>query len=755
MEVFFKYATPVIYWILIVFWIIIFIFYLKKIKSLEPHSSLLKLLLIILAIDAFRTFFESLYFGAWYTSYSGLIPIGVFNFLAKQEVVFIPKFFNLVAAILVLTLIIKKWISSEISEKTVINELVAKQTREIQKLSMAVEQSANSIVITDIEGNIEYTNQKFTDISGYTAEEVLGKNPRILNSGEQPKSFYVKMWKAILLGEKWSGEFKNKSKSGKLYWEYITISPIKNKLGELINFLAIKEDISSRKQSELNLLEQKLLFETMFNSIPDAIIITNTKREIVLANKGMENTFGYFPDELLEKSTKILYADDENFNNTGRKVFDESVDVVNKDLYLNTYKKKNGEVFNGETFGIKLFDTHKKWIGNLGVMRNVDERINFINEITFAKQQAEESDQLKTEFLNNMSHEIRTPMNGILGFSDMLSNPNLSDEKRQNFVGIIKNSGNQLLQIIDDILEISKLETKQIKVREEEICLNNLLLQLFSIFDIKAKEQEMPLYLKTGLSDKESTVLIDAVKLNKVLSNLLGNALKFTNEGFVEIGYVLNNNEIRFYVKDSGVGIATEKHKIIFERFSQADKELSEKVGGLGLGLSIAKENAQLLGGEIQVESTKGKGATFFLTIPYKPIYVTTEVDKPGAKKTILIAEDEEVNYIYLETLINDLLKLDVKIVHAKNGQEAVDIIKNNETIDFILMDLKMPIMNGFDAAKIIKGINSNIIIVAQTAYSTTEEKEKALAMGCDDFISKPINREDLKLVTDKYLVLQ
>ncbi|PCH51992.1 MAG: hypothetical protein COC22_04805 [Flavobacteriaceae bacterium] len=754
MEVFFKYATPFIYWVLTVFWIIILVFYFKKIKSLEHHSKLLKLLLIILAIDAFRTFFESLYFGAWYTSYSGLIPISVFNFLAKQEVVFIPKFLNLVAAILILSLIIKKWISSEISEKTVINELVKKQTKEIQKLSMAVEQSANSIVITDLEGNIEYTNQKFTDISGYTAEEALGKNPRILNSGEQPKSFYVKMWKVILAGKKWSGEFHNKSKSGKLYWEHVTISPIKNELGELINFLAIKEDITRRKESELKLLEQQLLFKTMFNSIPDAIVITNTNREIVLANKGVENTFGYAPDELLEKSTKILYANAENFKNTGKNVFNESV-VVDNNLYLVDYKKKNGEIFNGETFGVKLFDTQKKWIGSLGIMRNVDEQINFISEIKLAKQKAEESDQLKTEFLNNMSHEIRTPMNGILGFSEMLSNPNLSEGKRQNFVDIIQSSGRQLLHIIDDILEISRLETKQVKVIEDKVCLNDLLFQLFSIFDIKAKEQKTPLYLKTGLLDKESTVLIDAVKLNKVLSNLLENALKFTNEGFIEIGYELNNkNEIRFYVKDTGVGIASEKHQIIFERFSQAEKELSEKVGGLGLGLSIAKENAQLLGGEIKVESMKGEGATFFLTIPYKPLYLASKVDNNINKKTILIAEDEEVNYIYLETLINDFLKLNVKIVHAKNGQEAVDIIKNNETIGFILMDLKMPIMTGLEATKMIKEINPNITIVAQTAYSTNEEKENALAMGCDDFMSKPINRDDLKLVIDKYLVM-
>jgi len=188
-----------------------------------------------------------------------------------------------------------------------------------------------------------------------------------------------------------------------------------------------------------------------------------------------------------------------------------------------------------------------------------------------------------------MSHEIRTPMNGILGFSEMLSNVDVSDEKRKNFVKIVQSSGYQLLGVIDDILEISRLGTKQVKINESEICLNDALLELFSVFDSKAKENKTPLYLEKELSNKQSTILVDKLKLSKVLNNLLGNALKFTNEGFIKFGYLVKNNELEFYVKDTGIGIEKAKHDLIFERFSQAEKDLSKNVGGLGLGLVNCK----------------------------------------------------------------------------------------------------------------------------------------------------------------------
>lgn len=392
------------------------------------------------------------------------------------------------------------------------------------------------------------------------------------------------------------------------------------------------------------------------------------------------------------------------------------------------------------------------------------DRRDLFEKLIISKEKAEESDRLKTEFIQNMSHEIRTPMNGILGFSELLENPDLSHEKRKKFIEIIRSSTHQLLHIIDDLMEISVLETKQIKAEENPVCLNDLLHELFAVFNLKATNKNISLVLKNGLTNQESTILTDKNKLNKVLSNLLENALKFTNEGFVELGYQLNKDsepaEMEIYVKDSGIGIKPEKQQLIFDRFSQVERELSKKVGGLGLGLSIAKENVELLGGKISVVSELGKGAAFFVSIPYKPATIAAEISiekehtsEKKDKYTILIAEDEDVNFMVLEILLEDKINLPCSIIRAEDGLEAVELCKKNPEIALVLMDIKMPKMDGHEATKRIKEFRPNLPIIAQTAYSTSEEKEKAFLAGCDDFMSKPISKNVLKLMLDKYLL--
>ena len=384
------------------------------------------------------------------------------------------------------------------------------------------------------------------------------------------------------------------------------------------------------------------------------------------------------------------------------------------------------------------------------------------NKLSIEKGKVEKANILTHEFLHNMSHEIRTPMNGILGFADMLDDIGINDDQRNRYVSIIKSSGQQLLRVTDDILEISRLDTGKVPVFEGEVCLNDLITELFSIFNFKTKERNISFYLKKGLSDKDSHILTDKVKINKILSNLLENAIKFTSEGLVELGYYKENKNLVIYVKDTGVGISPENYKNIFDRFSQEEKELSQKTGGLGLGLTIVKENTKLIKGKISLRSKKGEGTTFYITIPYKIAITKTDAtsDKNTAanetteknnNRTILIVEDEKINVIYLKELLKCLDGYTLNLLIAENGEESVKLCRENK-IDLVLMDIKMPVMNGLEATKKIKSFKPVVPIIAQTAYCTTADKVLAMESGCDDYISKPINKDEFFSLLKKYL---
>jgi PAS domain S-box-containing protein len=516
-----------------------------------------------------------------------------------------------------------------------------------------------------------------------------------------------------------------------------------------------EELILAKETAEESERQLKLISNNLVNGmIYQVISIDENKRKFTYVSETVNEMYGCTVEQAKENAEFIygrIHKDDiqklilkEQVSINQLSIFKTEARVVNPDGSIRwSYFVSKPRSFKG----VVCWD---------GIEIDITEQKKIENELIIAKGNAEESNRLKTEFLNNMSHEIRTPMNGILGFSDFLLTPNLSDEKKKNYIQIIQSSGKQLLHVIDDIIEISRLGTKQVRVIESEACLNDLFLELFSIFDIKAKENKIPLYVKNSLSDKESTILTDKSKINKILSNLLENSLKFTNEGYIEFGYKLIENQLEIYVKDTGVGIETEKHDFIFDRFSQFEKDLSKRMGGLGLGLSIVKENVELIGGKIRVESKKGTGATFFITIPYKNVYTLSEDDKKmsalNEKYTILIAEDEEVNYLFLETLINEILKIDCNILHAKNGKEAVEFCLIDDSIRLVLMDLKMPVMSGFEALNKIKKFKPQLILVAQSAYSTAEEIEKALSIGFDDFISKPISVQNFQNLINKHL---
>jgi signal transduction histidine kinase/DNA-binding response OmpR family regulator len=377
----------------------------------------------------------------------------------------------------------------------------------------------------------------------------------------------------------------------------------------------------------------------------------------------------------------------------------------------------------------------------------IDELNQTNNELVVAKEKAEESDRLKTAFLHNISHEVRTPMNAIIGFSEFLVEPDLAPDKRKVFTDIIMQNCYQLLSVISDIISIATIEAGQVKITESEIDLNPTLKQLQEQFLQKAQKQNVAFILKNLLPDDEANIITDDVKLVQILSKLLDNALKFTKQGYVNFGYKVKGDELEFFVKDTGIGIPREMYDEIFIRFNQVESTTAREFGGSGLGLPISKAYIELLGGKVWLSSELGKGSTFYFTVPYKKakksiadkLVTETKVD-PQATKTLLIAEDEESNFLLLKEVLSSL---NFSLIWAKNGEDAIEICKSQE-VDLVLMDLKMPILDGYEATMRIKDFKPNLTIIAQSAYTTDLDKRKAQICGCSDFITKPIKKEVL-----------
>lgn len=503
----------------------------------------------------------------------------------------------------------------------------------LRKLSRAVDQSPVSILITNLEGVIEYVNPVFEKTSGYSRKELIGHNPRIMKSGHTPDMDYKKLWQTITDGKEWKGEFLNKKKNNELYWESASISPIKDIKGIITHFLGIKEDITLRKQMEKDLI--------------------------------------------------------------------------------------------------------------------------------FAKEKAVESDKLKTSFLANMSHEIRTPMNAIMGFSSLLTDDNVTHEERLEFVELINNNSNNLLSLIDDIIDIAKIEAGQLKVSTLDFDFNQILLEIHSTYQKFTKKKGnvvLDFELETPTQIYKDFIHTDPHRLKQILSNLVGNAIKYTEKGSVKFGYNIipasktNRNIplIQFYVKDTGIGIPKEKMNLIFDRFRQADDSHTREFGGTGLGLAISKNIAHLLGGKIHVVSSVGKGSVFYFTIPLIAVKTPTQITTKGDSKEInfswqdkilLIAEDVQSNYHLLETLLK---KTGINIMWVKNGLKAIEMTKKTKGIDLILMDIQMPVLNGYEATKEIRKTHKDLPIIAVTAFALEGDKEKILNAGCDNYISKPIRSKEL-----------
>jgi signal transduction histidine kinase len=376
-------------------------------------------------------------------------------------------------------------------------------------------------------------------------------------------------------------------------------------------------------------------------------------------------------------------------------------------------------------------------------------------KIRDAEQKAIKSDELKSAFLQNISHEIRTPMNSIIGFSELLKENKSSEEDKADYLQMIEKGSGQLLNIVNEVLDISLIETGNVKINKNKININELLDEVYE-FHKPLINNKIRFSVSKSLTDDQAIIFTDAVKVRQILNNLIDNAIKFTESGHISFGYELKNNQLQFFIEDTGIGINVDFHSDIFERFRKVDQEDTKLYDGVGLGLAICKGNIQLLKGDIWIDSAPGKGSKFFFTIPYEKgeeeeIRKVNKVFNVNDLNNIsvLVAEDDEVNYFYIKEIFKGT---GAEILRAVNGLEAVNSVKNNSRINIVLIDIKMPVMNGYDAIKMIRQIRKDLPIIAQTAFALSNEMLKAFNAGSNDYISKPFRKEQLLEMVIKHL---
>ncbi|MCX6285175.1 MAG: ATP-binding protein, partial [Bacteroidetes bacterium] len=381
-------------------------------------------------------------------------------------------------------------------------------------------------------------------------------------------------------------------------------------------------------------------------------------------------------------------------------------------------------------------------------------------ELIRAKDKAEESDRLKSAFLANMSHEIRTPMNGILGFAELLKEPHLTGEEQQQYINIIDRSGKRMLNVINDIVSISRIEAGQMAVSISATQIADQIQYVKNFFNPEAERKGLHLRVVNKLPVKESLIKTDREKLYAILTNLVGNAIKFTNAGVIELGVDRKIDYLEFYVKDTGIGISEDQKEIIFERFRQGGDLTNRFNEGTGLGLSITKAFVELLGGKIWLDSELGEGSIFYFTLPYTAASETQSTikknpanpskDKVDNDLKILIVEDDEDSKNLITKVIK---KFGKEIIYAKTGVEAVETCRVSPDINLILMDVRMPDMDGYEATRQIRQFNKEVIIIAQTAFAMLGDREKAITAGCNDYIAKPIKIEAFKSLIEAYFI--
>ncbi|MBF0383437.1 MAG: PAS domain S-box protein, partial [Magnetococcales bacterium] len=590
-------------------------------------------------------------------------------------------------------------------------------------------------------------------------DEIIGQNPRILKSEEIPSEGYKELWETITAGGEWRGVFHNRKKNGQLCWESAIISPIRNREGRITSYLAIEEDITERKMTEEALKESEAKFRTFFEKNSSVMLLIDPDSgKIMAGNESAVSYYGYPHEQLIG----MLISDINTM--PAEKNAEERQRVLREECSYFIFQHR---LANGELRDVEVYSTPIPSDGGtllFSIIHDVTDRKRAEDNLIKAKSAADIANRAKSDFLATISHEIRTPLNGIMGMTELLMEKRLSN-KKQFYVEMIQKSGDSLLRVINDVLDFSKIEAGEILLEEDVIDLQATRKEFRDLFGELAKKKglafrtrvarQVPLHVKG-----------DRHRIHQILINLLGNAIKFTKSGEINfrISARLKNGVtwISFMVADTGIGINAAALNTLFQPFTQADTSTTRKYGGTGLGLTICKKLADLMQGQITVESEEGKGSRFILTLPMetaeaipKPPPETVSKDKTALLKGryMLVVEDNIVNQRLFQIMLENM---SIKVRVANNGIEALEALAQ-ERFDMVLMDCHMPEMDGLEAIQIFRKseLDKNLAhtpFIAVTANVMQGEKELCLKVGFDSFISKPVNKQELSTVLEQFI---
>ncbi len=616
--------------------------------------------------------------------------------------------------------------------------------RESERMFRSItEQISEVVFVNNSLGEITYVSPVVEKIAGYKPDDLLGHAFfEYMAEEEVPRAIaiFTDAMKRQLTNQVL--EFKYKKKDGSLIQAEIH-SQYFNDNGSS-GVIGLLRDISERKLFENQLVK----LSTAVEQSPAVVVITDPLGNIEYVNPAFTVLTGYSIEETKGKNPRILQS-----GLTPESVFKDLWEtILSGKIWRGEFqnKKKNDELFWETAVISAIIDKNGVITNFVAVKEDITEQKTYLAELIAAKEKAEESDRLKSAFLANISHEIRTPMNGILGFSELLKEPHLSGEEMAEYIELIQKSGHRMLNLINELIDISRIDAKETSIEISETPLNKLLEDIYAFFKPNALSKGLRLTYSKGLSDSESLIKTDNGKLNQILINIVNNALKFTTKGGIDFGYTKQDENLEFYVIDTGIGIPHDMKNKVFDRFRQVDNTLTRGYEGAGLGLSITKSFVTMLGGTIKVESIDGTGTNVSFTLQYNPVNAPKSISPalPEAKVPetlphlcILIAEDDEVSTLLLK---RNLKGENFTIICAVNGWEAVELVQHHPEINLVLMDIKMPVMNGFEATRLIKQQRPDLPVIAQSAFTSQEDKEKATEAGCDSFITKPVRKSEL-----------